>query len=224
MVEVEDRPQIARGLVQIGVGGGDFPRSNHLDGRGLSQGPWSQGALRPGPAQGLASFLAPARIPNPLSPSLSCQGCGEKVRPDAGCVLGQGGWLSSCSGRLIECARLRQGLGLALHCSGGPVESRPEIPVPTSMELIQRQALVGAVLWHKDDPGPNYTPLEFLACSGGNGWVKLTFLVRSAEGVHEALTQTEGWGDQGRGQRMYRINQGGEVGRGIHPKWSKEQR
>lgn len=92
------------------------------------------------------------------------------------------------------------------------------------MELTQSQALVGAVLWHKDDPGPNYTPLEFLACSGGNGWVKLTFLVRSAEGVHEALTQTEGWGGVRGGAKectgLTREERWGEV----HLKWSKEQR
>lgn len=33
-----------------------FPRSNHLDGRRLSQGLWPQGAVRPGPAWRLGSF------------------------------------------------------------------------------------------------------------------------------------------------------------------------
>lgn len=48
--EVEHRPQAARGLVQICVVARSLPAnsgpppSNHLDGRGLSQGLWPQGA------------------------------------------------------------------------------------------------------------------------------------------------------------------------------------
>lgn len=91
------------------------------------------------------------------------------MRPDSGGDLGQGGWLSSWSGSLSSCASLRQGLGQAWHCSWGPGESRTEMPILTSTGPLQSQALVWAVLGHKDDPGLNTTCWNSWPATGVDG-------------------------------------------------------